>query len=121
MGQAPWLPWLFCSVRARMLRAAWRYPWSSAAAHCGEPAAAGLLDLAAWRSLWAPEAWREMLRGEGSEDDVRALRRHTSRGRPLGSDAFLSKLEHRSGRRLRPLPIGRPKTREDPAATERSR
>ena len=96
-------------VRARIVRAAWRYPWSSAAAHCGEPDTAGLLDLAAWRSPWPPDEWREMLRGEGSEDDVRALRLHTSRGRPLGSDAFLSKVEHMLGRRLRPLPVGRPR------------
>jgi len=30
-------------------------------------------------------------------------------GRPLGSDAFISKLETRLNRRLRPLPVGRPK------------
>jgi hypothetical protein len=29
--------------------------------------------------------------------------------RPLGSDAFLSKVESLMGRRIRPLPIGRPK------------
>jgi hypothetical protein len=29
-------------------------------------------------------------------------------GRPLASDSFLSKLETKIGRRLRPLPVGRP-------------
>jgi putative transposase len=35
------------------------------------------------------------------------MRTHT--GRPLGSDAFLSKLETLLGRRVRPLPVGRPR------------
>ena len=34
------------------------------------------------------------------------------RGRPLGSDKFISKLEVTLGRRLRPLPGGRPKKKE---------
>jgi putative transposase len=37
------------------------------------------------------------------------LRLNTHTGRPLGSDSFLSKLEKLLGRRVRPLPVGRPK------------
>ena len=37
----------------------------------------------------------------------------TSRGRPLGSDAFLAKVETLSGRRLRPLAHGRPRKAKD--------
>jgi len=32
-------------------------------------------------------------------------------GRPLGTDKFISKIEVKLGRRLRPLPIGRPKNK----------
>ena len=32
-------------VRARMVRKAWRYPWSSALAHAGEADRSGLLDM----------------------------------------------------------------------------
>jgi hypothetical protein len=39
------------------------------------------------------------------------IRHSTHRGRPLASDALLSKLEQRLGRRLRPLPVGRPRKR----------
>jgi hypothetical protein len=31
--------------------------------------------------------------------------------RPMASDRFLAKLEHAMGRRLRPLPISKPKKR----------
>jgi len=40
---------------------------------------------------------------------VARLRRWTLRGCPLGSDSFVSKLERTLGRRLRPLPVGRPR------------
>jgi putative transposase len=96
-------------VRAGMVRAPWRYRWSSAAAHCGEGGDAGFLDLAPWRERWTPEEWKDLLREGCSEEDVQALRLSTSRGRPLGTDSFLSKVEAQLGRRLRPLPVGRPR------------
>jgi hypothetical protein len=43
------------------------------------------------------------------KEDLERIRLSTHRGRPLGSDRFLSKLEHALGRRLRPLQVGRPK------------
>jgi len=60
---------------------------------------------------WSAEAWREHLRAREDEEIVENLRLCTHRGRPLGSDAFLSKVEHLVGRRLRPLPVGRPRKR----------
>jgi len=46
------------------------------------------------------------------DETLSALRLNTHRGRPLGSDAFLSKIEALVGRRLRPLPVGRPRKGE---------
>ena len=43
------------------------------------------------------------------EQQIARLRLCTSRGRPLGSDKFVAKLEILLGRRLRPLPRGRPR------------
>jgi len=40
------------------------------------------------------------------------VRFNTHRGRPLGSDSFLSKLETLLGRRLRLLPVGRPRKKQ---------
>ncbi len=95
-------------VRARLCRKAWQWPWSSAGAHCGGDDPSGLLDMASWEQEMTPARWRRML--ERPEDDrlVRSLQLATSRGRPLGSDSFVAKLETRLGRRLRPLPRGRP-------------
>ena len=100
------------AVRARLVRRAWRWPWSSAAAHCGGLDKTGLLDLADWRKRISPEQWRESVAQVEDEQTVERLRRWTHRGRPLGSDGFLSKLERAFGRRLRSLPVGRPKKKK---------
>jgi len=54
------------------------------------------------------EAWADVLKEREDDDIVFKLRASTHTGRPLGRDSFLSKLEHTLGRRLRPLPVGRP-------------
>jgi REP-associated tyrosine transposase len=96
-------------VRARMVQVAWRYRWSSAAAHCNVGPVPGWLDRGQWGKVWSAEAWREHLRAREEVEIVEHLRLSTHTGRPLGSDAFLSKIEHLLGRRLRPLPVGRPR------------
>ena len=96
-------------VRAKIVRVPWRYEWSSAAAHVGEGDARELLDLGAWAREWTSEEWKRMLREGLDAKQVGALRRHTSRGRPLGSDSFVSKIEALIGRRVRALPSGRQK------------
>ncbi|MBN1342768.1 MAG: transposase [Phycisphaerae bacterium] len=106
-------------VRARLVRRAWTWAWSSAAAHGGESDTSGLLNLTAWRRHVDPSRWRKTLTQPQDDQTVERLRLWTSRGRPLGSDAFVSKLEVLIGRRLRPLPHGRP--RKQPTAKRRRR
>ncbi len=98
-------------VRAKRVRAAWRYPFSSAAAHVGAKcdAAAGLLDLRWWWSKQTPQAWRDVLAVGEEAAAVDEIRHSLRRGRPLGGDRFIAKLETALGRRLRPLPVGRPR------------
>jgi putative transposase len=96
-------------VRARLCRKAWRYNWSSAAAHTNERAQSSLLNLAWWSEQFSAETWRSELNGPLTAEEVAGIRLRTRTGRPLGSDAFLSKLETLLGRRVRPLPIGRPR------------
>ncbi len=95
-------------VRARIVRKAWRYPWSSAAAHISGKDKTGLLDLDDWHAR-KPPAWEPLLSQPQDAAIQETLRRHLGRGRPLGSDKWLARLEARLGRRLRPLPPGRPK------------
>jgi len=86
------------------------HAWSSAQAHCGDAPRNALFHLDDWRDRMPGETWREVLesfRGDG--EAAGQIYRHTNTGRPLGSDSFLSRLEVVLGRRVRPLPIGRPK------------
>jgi len=46
-------------------------------------------------------------------DLLAGIRQKTNHGRPLASDTFISKLEQKLGRRLRPLPGGRPRKRNN--------
>jgi len=96
--------------RAGEVKKPWEYAWSSAAAHCGMDEGNRYLDVAAWRAKISPQEWRatlrEVARNNGMQDAVRSS---THTGRPLGGDKFLSKVEHVIGRRVRPLPVGRPK------------
>lgn len=106
-------------VRARLVRRAWRWPWSSAAAHVGMRAdATGLLDRdawraawtpARWRAAWTPARWRAQLLKPADEGWRARFRRAAQTGRPLVEDRWLAKLEARLGRRLRPNPVGRPR------------
>ena len=107
-------------VRAKMVRVAWRYPWSSASAHVTGLDPSGVLDLSDWQKARGLERWRLALRRPEDESEVSRIRLSTHRGRPLATDAFLCKLERRMGRRLRPLPVGRPKRRR-PTSKKRVR
>jgi putative transposase len=108
-------------VRARLVRQAWRYAWSSAAAHSGEAGPSELLDLAAWRREWRPDRWRKALQQPEDETLSGLIRRSTHTGRPLATDGVLSKLERKLGRRLRALPVGRPRKADKKRTRVRTR
>ena len=96
-------------VRAKICRSAWSYPWSSALAHVEGHDPMGLLNMDGWRKIIQGTDWRQVLRQQQDAEEVAAIRSCTNRGRPLGTDGFLSKIEKTIGRRLRPLPVGRPR------------
>jgi putative transposase len=96
-------------LRAGIARAARNYRWSSAAAHCGQRNASGLLDVRAWKKRATGLDWEQELFLDIPAPEISRLRRSWHTGRPLAADGFLSKLERRLGLRLRPLPIGRPR------------
>lgn len=96
-------------VRAGLVAWAGDYPWSSAAAHLGQPERSGLLSLELWQKHWPAAAWRELLAGPEDEEQLHALRLQTRTGRPLGDAAFVARLEAMLGRILRPRKGGRPR------------
>lgn len=101
-------------VRARIVRRAETYAWSSAAAHCGRRADALLTNAPAWRDLLAAVSdWSAWL-AEGDEpNELAILRRNVDKGLPCGSEEFIDKLEAIADRPLRFRPIGRPRKNED--------
>ena len=108
-------------VRAKLVRKARLYPWSSAAIHCGQPDPAGLIAPAAWRKHWGRGDWAAVL-AEGQERaELEALRRCTQNGRPLGDQAFVAKIEGQTHRILHARPVGRPRKPPAKSREQRSR
>ena len=98
-------------VRAGIVRAPWRYPWSSAAAHVSGNDPTGLLDMKAWARQWKPKRWMAALRDP--DDEARELFcRHARTGRPVGSDRFIKAVERSLDREVRAKPIGRPRQKD---------
>jgi putative transposase len=115
MRYAEWNP-----IRAGLCRVAQRYRWSSAAAHCTATDGAqrrasdnDVVDVELWRELSAGLNWAKELKTAPTPAETARLRRCTHTGRPLASNSWLSKLEKKLGRRLRALPVGRPREAKD--------
>jgi len=53
--------------------------------------------------------WRDFIEAKDQPADIKALKEHTRKGRPLGSDLFLAKLEEKLGQALKVKRRGRPK------------
>lgn len=103
-------------VRARMVRRAENYGWSSAREHVGRdgPADADgdallkLKSIAPSRRPFGPEPgdWRSWLGEEIDDGRAAALREHTRTGRPWGDTRFIDRLEAETGRSMRPKKRG---------------
>ncbi len=97
-------------VRARIVRTARTYRWSSAAAHCGLRQDPVLTSKPSWRRKFESIGdWPAWL-AEGDEPQkLEVLRRNVDKGLPCGSEKFIRTLEKLTGRALRYRPPGRPK------------
>ena len=97
-------------VRAKLVKKAEEYPWSSARAHV-----LGIKDDVLSGDNWLDEkelkSYREFLRQE-DEGINASIRRATSTGRPFGSEGFIKKLENMLGRDIFPKKGGRPKRKK---------
>lgn len=95
-------------VRAKLVRRASDWPWSSVRAHL-----AGkddkLVRVAPVLERWSDFA--QMLKCGEDAQMTEALRKQETIGRPLGSADWLARMERKTGRRLRPAKRG-PKQRE---------
>jgi putative transposase len=98
-------------LRAGLVEEATAYEWSSARAHVERQDPLGLLDCSSWGELCRRQDWREMLGPTRLEEGeaMAALRQATLRGRPLGSEGFVKRLEGMFARKLDGKHTGRPK------------
>ncbi len=101
-------------VRARLVRKAENYRWSSASAHCGIKPDPVLTRKPFWqRQFESIGDWAAWL-AEGDEPQrLEILRRNVEKGLPCGSEKFIQKLEKLTGRALQYRPRGRPKKEND--------
>ena len=91
------------SVRADLVRRAEQWPWSSARAYV-DKTPDGLTDLKTLSGVH--RNWRAMLRrglaaGDLTPEQINVIEARERTGRPLGNDAFVERLEARTGRRLK--------------------
>lgn len=91
-------------VRAGLVKRPEQWRWSSARAHL-----AGQDDALVKVAPLLKEVgdWRSFLREPGPEDLGARLRRHAGPGWPLGTKAFIAKLEAQAGRPMAPRRPGR--------------
>lgn len=95
-------------VRAKIVKYAWDYKWSSAAYHMGMTKSDILVtDTDILKDI---DNWRMFLLG--TEKDLDVLRQKTRTGRPCGDSGFLAQAERLTKRFLRPRKAGRPRKNE---------
>jgi putative transposase len=101
-------------VRARMVRKAENYRWSSAVAHCGLKPDPVLTRKLSWqRQFESIGDWSAWLAEGDAPQRLEILRRNVEKGLPCGSEKFVQKLEKLTGRALQYRPRGRPKREID--------
>jgi putative transposase len=97
-------------VRAGITEKPTSWEWSSARVHCG----INIHDVLGVNKLfdyikYNQESWKDFVAIRDNPDEVKQIRENTIRGRPLGNDHFVQKLEKKLDRFLRLRPQGRPK------------
>jgi putative transposase len=100
-------------VRAKMVEHPRDYPWSSYAAHAHGASDPLVSDHALYRALGdaateRQKSYRALFGAALDEDFLDALRAATNGGWALGSDRFKRRIAKALGRRVAPLPKGRP-------------
>jgi putative transposase len=97
-------------VRAKIVRKAENYEWSSARGHCGVVKNKLLKPKPSWRKdLGDINNWSGWLAEPDTDAELLVLRRNVMMGLPCGSEKFIKKMEKQIGRDLHYKPQGRPK------------
>lgn len=95
-------------VYEKLVRQAGKYDWSSAMAHSKGKDEFDVLART-WPVARQRKTWAQMLRKSIDVETRKEIQVTTQTGRPWGSDGFIAKLEKKYRRRLKALPVGRPR------------
>lgn len=99
-------------VRAKMVDTPYLWEWSSAKIHCEIDSSdeLGVNRLFNYVEK-SQKSWKDFIELSDNPDEINRIREQTRKGRPLGTNAFVEKLESRLGRFLKLKPRGRPRER----------
>ena len=98
-------------VRARMVKRAEDYTYSSAKAHIE-----GLKNEILGEELFEEKQrkdYKELIISDIAEKEINSIRYHTRTGRPLGGEEFVKKMEKKLERRFILKSAGRPRRKKD--------
>lgn len=100
-------------ARAGLVQKPWQWPWSSAINHTNKNTSS-ILKLGDFLNItgMACDSWKKYIDSTEEESLLQRIRKCTLAGYPLGTSTFIEMLEEKFGRKLCPLPIGRPKKLE---------
>ena len=96
-------------VRAKLVKNAWDWKWSSAGAHVGKREADINLAQNAFLKEVIKDNWKQYLSQKDEAKYVNELRRLTKVGRPFVGEKTLKSLEDKFKMKLKSVPRGRPK------------
>ncbi len=96
-------------VRAKMVKKAWEWRWSSAGVHVGKKESDINLSQNAFLKEVIKDNWKQYISQKDDEKYTEELRRLTRIGRPFAGEKLLDKLEEKLKIKIRPNPKGRPK------------
>ena len=94
-------------VRAKLVKYAWDYPWSSTNFHLGKKY--NILHLSDIRPFVIADNWRDFLIQKQSDKEIDTIRQATNKGYVFGSNEYIEYLEKKHGCTLAPQIMGRPK------------
>ena len=100
------------AVRAKIVEEPELWEWSSAKIHCGvdkqdELGVNKFFDYIGYEQ----KEWKKFIDLSDTPNEVKQIRENTRKGRPLGGDNFIKKVEKKLNRFLKLKPRGRPKKR----------
>ena len=75
------------------------------------------VEIKQFDARWTAAEWLAYLDAAENPEDEEAIRKHTHTGRPLGTAAFVERLEQATRRRLTPQKGGRPRKKHGEVKT----